>query len=104
MKSAQVRAELERRRLVSLRYVARDAAGSAPGGVPYPDNPNGSDLDAAGICDPTGRIFGLMPHPEAFTRAEHHPEWARGGARVGCGMAVFENGVRAARDFGARTP
>ena len=34
------------------------------GQVPYPDNPNGSTANVAGICDSTGRIFGLMPHPE----------------------------------------
>jgi phosphoribosylformylglycinamidine synthase subunit PurQ / glutaminase len=98
VKSDSVRAGLEARRLVALRYVARSGTGVAGAGpVAYPDNPNGSDLDAAGICDPTGRIFGLMPHPEAFVRAEQHPEWARGGARAGDGLAVFENGVRAAR-------
>jgi len=74
--------QLESRRLVALRYI---------------DNPNGSVRDAAGICDPTGRIFGLMPHPEAFIRAENHPEWTRGGVRAGEGLGIFENGVRAAR-------
>jgi phosphoribosylformylglycinamidine synthase len=109
VQSAAVRGELAARRLVSARY-ARYAGGagepgaaSGPAGqgtVAYPDNPNGSDLDAAGICDPTGRIFGLMPHPEAFIRAEHHPAWARGAARSGEGLAVIENGVRAARRRG----
>lgn len=105
VRSAAVRTQLAARGLVSVRYVAR-AAGPGPGApagagpVAYPDNPNGSDLDAAGICDPTGRILGLMPHPEAFLRAEHHPEWARGAAPRGEGLAVFENGVRAARRAG----
>lgn len=87
VKTAAVREQLAARRLVSARYA---------GG----ENPNGSDLDAAGICDPTGRIFGLMPHPEAFIRAEHHPAWARGEVRSGEGLAVIENGVRAARRRG----
>lgn len=46
-------------------------------GAGYPHNPNGSWLDAAGLCDTTGRVIGLMPHPEAFLWPEHHPAWAR---------------------------
>ncbi len=41
----------------------------------WPDNPNGSPGGAAGLCDPTGRVFGLMPHPEAFLYPENHPDW-----------------------------
>jgi phosphoribosylformylglycinamidine synthase subunit PurQ / glutaminase len=41
----------------------------------FPDNPNGSLLDVAGLCDPSGRIFGLMPHPEAFHHWTNHPRW-----------------------------
>ncbi len=43
----------------------------------FPFNPNGSVLDIAGICDPTGRIFGLMPHPEAYHHPTNHPDWTR---------------------------
>jgi phosphoribosylformylglycinamidine synthase len=43
----------------------------------FPDNPNGSMADIAGICDPTGRIFGLMPHPEAYNHFTNHPDWPR---------------------------
>ncbi|MCD6399946.1 phosphoribosylformylglycinamidine synthase subunit PurQ [candidate division WOR-3 bacterium] len=43
----------------------------------FPFNPNGSINDIAGICDPTGRIFGLMPHPEAFNHRTNHPDWTR---------------------------
>ncbi len=43
----------------------------------FPYNPNGSVNDIAGICDPTGRIFGLMPHPEAFNHWTNHPDWTR---------------------------
>jgi len=43
----------------------------------FPFNPNGSVRDIAGICDPTGRIFGLMPHPEAFNHYTNHPDWTR---------------------------
>lgn len=48
---------------------------TAQGRFPY--NPNGSVRDIAGICDPTGRIFGLMPHPEAFNHWTNHPDWTR---------------------------
>ena len=43
----------------------------------FPCNPNGSLLDIAGICDPSGRIFGLMPHPEAYHHWTNHPDWTR---------------------------
>jgi phosphoribosylformylglycinamidine synthase len=43
----------------------------------FPFNPNGSVQDIAGICDPTGRIFGLMPHPEAYNHFTNHPDWTR---------------------------
>ncbi len=52
-----------------------------PGGAPaegrFPSNPNGSVKDIAGICDPSGRIFGLMPHPEAYNHFTNHPDWTR---------------------------
>ena len=43
----------------------------------FPLNPNGSVQDIAGICDPTGRVFGLMPHPEAYNHVTNHPDWTR---------------------------
>jgi phosphoribosylformylglycinamidine synthase len=42
----------------------------------FPENPNGSLNDIAGLCDSTGRVFGLMPHPEAFVHWTHHPQWS----------------------------
>ncbi|HDS31098.1 MAG TPA: phosphoribosylformylglycinamidine synthase subunit PurQ, partial [Firmicutes bacterium] len=45
--------------------------------VPYPLNPNGSTANIAGICDPSGRVLGLMPHPERFTHPTNHPRWRR---------------------------
>jgi phosphoribosylformylglycinamidine synthase len=53
-------------------------------------NPNGSELDIAGITDPTGRILGMMPHPEAFLFPENHPLWTR-GASDALGRGLFEN-------------
>jgi phosphoribosylformylglycinamidine synthase len=62
----------------------------------YPANPNGSARAAAGVCDPTGRIFGLMPHPERFVAAVHHPRWTRmcdGLPADGQGLSLFQGAV-----------
>ena len=52
-------------------------------------------MDAiAGLCDPSGRLFGLMPHPEAYVDRTQHPRWTRGeGGEVGDGMRIFRNAV-----------
>jgi len=76
---------------IALRYAAADG-GPAKGA--YPANPNASLDDIAGICDPSGRIFGLMPHPEAFLDGTNHPRWTREGLLPeGAGLAIFRNGV-----------
>ncbi|MFC1982096.1 phosphoribosylformylglycinamidine synthase I [Chloroflexota bacterium] len=63
-------------------------------GAGYPCNPNGSVGDIAGICDESGRIFGLMPHPERYIRGTQHPQWTRQGARqFGDGFRIFLNAV-----------
>jgi phosphoribosylformylglycinamidine synthase I len=63
--------------------------------VPYPDNPNGAMGDVAGICDATGRVLGLMPHPERFVDPTQHPRWTREPRReAGDGLRVFQNAVR----------
>ncbi|MFW6080617.1 MAG: phosphoribosylformylglycinamidine synthase I [Desulfosalsimonas sp.] len=62
------------RNQVVCRYA--DAEGLPANGT-FPENPNGSIKDIAGICDPTGRVFGLMPHPEAFSHPSNHPDWPR---------------------------
>ncbi|MDL2285120.1 phosphoribosylformylglycinamidine synthase subunit PurQ [Desulfovibrio sp. OttesenSCG-928-F07] len=63
----------------------------------YPYNPNGATLGIAGICDVSGRIFGLMPHPEAFNDPTNHPGWSRGETGV-LGTKLFENGVKYLRE------
>ncbi|MGK5087522.1 phosphoribosylformylglycinamidine synthase subunit PurQ [Bdellovibrionota bacterium FG-2] len=66
----------------------------------YEDNPNGSDENLAGLCDSTGRIFGLMPHPEAFVRWSAHPEWTLQAGRAsapGQGLSFFENAFQEVR-------
>ena len=76
-----------------LRYAGQSA--SASDNVPFPENPNGSIANVAGICDETGRVFGLMPHPERHIDRTHHPRWTRGeGGERGDGLQVFENAVR----------
>jgi phosphoribosylformylglycinamidine synthase len=60
----------------------------------YPHNPNGSMEDIAGICDASGRIFALMPHPERYIRGTQHPRWTREGAKEqGDGFKIFLNAV-----------
>ncbi len=57
-------------------------------------NPNGSTADIAGICDPTGRVFGLMPHPERFLRWENHPRWTREPRQPeGAGVRIFRTAI-----------
>ena len=65
------------RRLVSNNQIVLQYANNnnLPANGEFPFNPNGSLLDIAGICDPSGRIFGLMPHPEAFNHWTNHPNW-----------------------------
>ncbi len=66
-----------------------------PGGhmAGYPYNPNGSKDNIAGICDKTGRIFGMMPHPEAFNIKENCPYWVRGNVTEAMGLRIFKNAV-----------
>jgi phosphoribosylformylglycinamidine synthase I len=73
-----------------LRYT--DEAGNTQAGYPY--NPNGSMDNIAGICDSSGRIFALMPHPERHIRGTQHPQWTRHGAKeYGDGFRIFSNAV-----------
>ncbi len=61
--------------------------------IPYPANPNGAQLNVAGLCDETGRVFGLMPHPERHIDPTQHPRWTREHPDGGDGLAIFENAV-----------
>jgi len=79
-----------------LRYTS-DAGIAEPGlkpATPYPANPNGASADIAGICDKTGRVLGLMPHPERFIEPHQHPQWTRKPlGESGAGLKLFENAV-----------
>ena len=82
--------ELDDRGLVAFRYVASDGD---PIHGRYPDNPNGSAADIAGITDSSGAVVGLMPHPE-----DHVVSWqAPTASGHGCGLPLFEAFVAAAR-------
>lgn len=79
-----------REQRIVARYV--DPKGR-PG--PFPTNPNGSMGDVAGICDSTGRVFCLMPHPERHAFPEQHPRWTRRKEQPpeGDGLRIFRNAV-----------
>jgi phosphoribosylformylglycinamidine synthase I len=80
---------LEAGNQVVFKYV--DTEGKYAG---YPWNPNGSDRHIAGICDATGRIFGMMPHPERYLSKYNHPRWTREELQEeGDGVAIFRNAV-----------
>jgi phosphoribosylformylglycinamidine synthase len=61
----------------------------------FPANPNGAMNAIAGLCDPTGRLFGLMPHPEAYVDRTQHPRWTREEAlpQEGMGLWLYRNAV-----------
>lgn len=95
----QVLASIEASGQVVFRY-------ATPAGEPtgiYPYNPNGSLAAIAGICDPSGRIMGLMPHPERFIELTQHPNWRRLEIKSACrephGLAIFRNAVAYAREM-----
>jgi len=91
---------------VVIRY-ADEEGNPAQGRWPF--NPNGSLYDIAGVCDSTGRIFGVMPHPEAYNHYTNHPDWtrkreelARMGKEIereeGEGISIFRNAVTYIRE------
>jgi phosphoribosylformylglycinamidine synthase len=87
-RDATILNRLRDNRQVVLRYVDADGEPAT-----YPGNPNGSFEGITGICDPTGRIFGMMPHPERFVRREQHPRWHRERSITSSGIRIFQNAV-----------
>ncbi len=81
---------LQQEQLIALQYI--DPRSRKPS-QDYPINPNGSPLAIAGLTDPTGRILGLMPHPEAFNHPTNHPAWTRGASSTP-GTELIAGGVR----------
>ena len=90
-----VLARLEAGRGAACRYADPATGGPA---AKFPHNPNGSLNAIAGLCDPTGRVFGLMPHPEAHLYRENHPRWSREAGGHGSGLALFQNAARWLRE------
>ncbi|MCE2532252.1 MAG: phosphoribosylformylglycinamidine synthase subunit PurQ [Acidimicrobiia bacterium] len=92
---SQAATELTKAGCVAFRYLASGTQGGAASNAAgvYPANPNGSVDDIAGMCDPTGAVVGLMPHPE-----DHIADWQRPSGPPGeRGSALFEAFVDAAR-------
>ncbi len=81
------------KKLNVLTYADKDNNPTAD----YPANPNGSELNCAGLCNPSGQVFGLMPHPEAYLSLYNHPNREKkrretpGISEDGEGLAVFKN-------------
>ncbi|HEY5314591.1 MAG TPA: phosphoribosylformylglycinamidine synthase I [Pirellulales bacterium] len=91
-RDAALLAQLRSADQIALRYQSLD--GGAPAAGRYPDNPNGAVDDVAAVCDETGRVCGLMPHPERYVDRTQHPRWTRGEGRdPGGGLRVFQNAV-----------
>jgi phosphoribosylformylglycinamidine synthase I len=89
VKNPQVLGKLKKDNHIVFQYT--DIEGKTAG---YPDNPNGSVDNIAAICDETGRVFGMMPHPEAFQHRTNHPGWTREELpEEGAGLAIFRNAV-----------
>ncbi|HGY54503.1 MAG TPA: phosphoribosylformylglycinamidine synthase subunit PurQ [Caldithrix abyssi] len=89
----EVRRKVIEKNLNCLSYADSDGNPTAE----YPFNPNGSELNCAGLTDPGGQVFGLMPHPEAYLSLYNHPDWARrkrqnpGISEEGEGLKIFRN-------------
>ncbi len=93
-KSPEVLMRLKKGNNIVFQYT--DSEGNLAG---YPHNPNGSVDNIAGICDDTGRVFGMMPHPEAFQHRTNHPRWTREELpEEGAGVAIFRNAVEYVRE------
>jgi phosphoribosylformylglycinamidine synthase len=102
-RDAAVLERLQSNGQVVLRYAATESSDQSQISnlksqippLPYPINPNGSQANIAGICDMTGRVFGLMPHPERHVDFTQHPQWTRRPrGKEGDGLAVFRNAIR----------
>lgn len=92
----RVKAAILAKKMNVLTYADEKNAPSSA----YPANPNGSDLNCAGLCDASGQILGMMPHPEAYLSLYNHPAWPRKKRRdpkiseTGEGLALFRNIVK----------
>jgi phosphoribosylformylglycinamidine synthase I len=82
--------QIEKKNLHAFQYCTADSTPT----MDYPANPNGAVHAIAGLCNETGRLFGLMPHPEAYLHRTNHPRWTRENLpEEGQGLAIFQNAV-----------
>lgn len=84
----EMRREIWAENLAVMQYIGPNGELSG-----YPYNPNGSIDNIAALCDKSGRIFGLMPHPEAFNIPQNCPYWPLGIVKEAIGLAFFRNAV-----------
>jgi phosphoribosylformylglycinamidine synthase subunit PurQ / glutaminase len=92
--NAETTEQLKSQGQVAIRY--SDEQGKTGDEIlPFPINPNGAELNLAGLTDESGNVFGLMPHPERHLFATHHPFWTRRPSQPehGDGLAIFKNAV-----------
>ncbi len=88
-------ARIEAGHLATLKYAGPDYAEPT---MEFPANPNGSTNAIAGLCDPTGRLMGLTPHPEAFVHYTQHPRWTRENLpEQGDGLILYQNAAEYVR-------
>ncbi|NND98728.1 MAG: phosphoribosylformylglycinamidine synthase, partial [Pirellulaceae bacterium] len=80
---------------LAVRYCDGEQGALQDDILPFPANPNGADANVAGVCDASGRVFGLMPHPERHIDPTQHPFWTRRKEQPeqGDGLAMFKNAV-----------
>jgi len=82
--------QIEKKNLITFQYSTADGSIT----LDYPTNPNGAISAIAGLCNETGRLFGLMPHPEAYLHRTNHPRWTRENLpEEGQGLIIFRNAV-----------
>ncbi|MDY6915622.1 MAG: phosphoribosylformylglycinamidine synthase subunit PurQ [Candidatus Cloacimonadota bacterium] len=95
-KNGKLRTAIKQKNLNCLSYCDEQGNISSQ----YPENPNGSEMDCAGLTDKTGNILGMMPHPEAFLSLYNHPDWHRlkrmnsNISEEGDGLELFKNIVQ----------
>jgi phosphoribosylformylglycinamidine synthase subunit PurQ / glutaminase len=95
--SDEILQQLKQQGRLPLRYSEQGKTDSPMTDDPleFPLNPNGAQGNVAGVCDPSGRVFGMMPHPERYIDPTQHPFWTRldDPGTEGQGMAIFRNAV-----------
>ncbi|MFP4658463.1 MAG: phosphoribosylformylglycinamidine synthase subunit PurQ, partial [Desulfonatronovibrionaceae bacterium] len=90
LRDPELLGQISRENLIAMQYIDPESGEPTQN---YPANPNGSPLGIAGLTAPGGRLFGLMPHPEAYNHRTNHPGWTRGESAIH-GTELLAGGVR----------